>query len=152
VFHSVDSAATWAAVNEGLSDTAGYRDIYSLAVIGDYLFAGTGSGIFRRPLAEMITSVKPSPSFRSGEFALQQNYPNPFNPSTTISYQLPVNTRVTLKIYDVLGREVKLLVNEEEHSGIHTVKFDGSDLPTGVYFSQLTAGAFIETKKMVLLR
>ncbi len=85
-------------------------------------------------------------------FSLSQNYPNPFNPSTAISYQLPANSFATLKVYDVLGGEIVTLVNEEKPAGLYEVEFDASEFGSGVYFYQLKAGSFIETKKMVLLR
>ena len=86
------------------------------------------------------------------QFVLNQNYPNPFNPSTVISYQLPVSGDVILKVYDVLGNEVATLVNEEKLAGNFTVRFNTANLPSGVYFYQLRAGSFVETRKMVLLR
>ncbi|MFZ1082004.1 MAG: T9SS type A sorting domain-containing protein [Candidatus Kryptoniota bacterium] len=85
-------------------------------------------------------------------YELLQNYPNPFNPSTIISYQLPVNGTVTLKVYDVLGREVKTLVNERQNAGSHSATFNGSNLPSGVYLYRLQAGNFGKTKKLVILK
>lgn len=85
-------------------------------------------------------------------FSLEQNHPNPFNPTTVISYQLPVNSRVTLKIYDVLEREVTTLVNEGKGAGIHSTVWDATSCAGGVYFYRLKAGSFSETKKLVLLR
>lgn len=84
-------------------------------------------------------------------FSLSQNYPNPFNPNTVISYQLPVTSYATLKVYDILGNEIATLVNEEKMAGEYEVSFDASSLSSGVYFYQLRASSFIETKKMVLL-
>jgi hypothetical protein len=91
------------------------------------------------------------------EFALLQNYPNPFNPSTVISFQLPVNSQVTLKVYDVLGKEVATLVNEEMKAGSYTVPFSASNgntstLASGVYIYRLNAGSFVSTKKLVLMK
>jgi photosystem II stability/assembly factor-like uncharacterized protein len=86
------------------------------------------------------------------KFSLSQNYPNPFNPSTVISYRLPVIGFVTLKVYDLLGREIATLVNEEKPAGEYEVEFDGSNLTSGIYFYQLKAGSFIETKKMILIK
>jgi hypothetical protein len=86
------------------------------------------------------------------EFILYQNYPNPFNPSTVISYQLAVGSRVTLKVYDILGNEVATLVNEEKPAGSYEVKWSAESLSSGVYFYQLIAGSYLETKKMILLR
>ena len=85
-------------------------------------------------------------------FKLEQNYPNPFNPSTKIRWQSPVSSRQVLKVYDVLGNEIVTLVNEEKEAGYHSIDFNASELPSGVYFYQLKAGQFIETKKMILLR
>ncbi len=85
-------------------------------------------------------------------FELGQNYPNPFNPTTVISYELPTNSFVTLKIYDVLGREVASLVNEHENAGIHTLTFNASGLPSGVYLYRIQAGTFSSTKKMILVK
>jgi hypothetical protein len=86
------------------------------------------------------------------DYSLSQNYPNPFNPSTVISYQLPVISSVTLKVYDILGREVATLVNEEKPAGSYEVQFDASGLTSGIYFYQLNAGQYSETKKMILLK
>jgi hypothetical protein len=87
----------------------------------------------------------------SGPF-LDQNYPNPFNPSTVISYQLSAVSPVTLSVYDVLGKEVATLVDGVQSAGSHTVRFDGSSLRSGVYFYRIQAGAFSETKKLLLIR
>jgi hypothetical protein len=86
------------------------------------------------------------------EFLLYQNYPNPFNPTTKITWQSPVGSMQTLKIYDVLGNEVATLVNEEKSAGYYEVAFDGSSLPSGIYFYRLTAGEFVQTKKMMLMK
>ena len=86
------------------------------------------------------------------EYALKQNYPNPFNPSTTIRYQIPTSGIVSLKVYDVLSKEVANLVNEEKTAGRYEVKFDAADLPSGVYFYKIQAGNFIKTKKMILMK
>ena len=86
------------------------------------------------------------------DFRLLQNYPNPFNPLTKIKYQIPQLSFVTLKVYDVLGREIGTLVNEEIPAGIYEVEFDATNLPSGIYFYQLKAGPFFETKKMILLK
>lgn len=85
-------------------------------------------------------------------FSLEQNYPNPFNPSTVISYQMPVNGNVVLKIYDVLGNEVTTLVNEFKEAGKHSIEFDASDLGSGIYFYTITAVNFTSTKKMTLIK
>ena len=86
------------------------------------------------------------------EYALQQNYPNPFNPATKINYQIPERSFVVLKVYDVLGNEVTTLINEEKPLGTYELTWNAEALPSGVYFYQLKAGDFIETKKMILLK
>ncbi|MFI5251323.1 MAG: T9SS type A sorting domain-containing protein [Bacteroidota bacterium] len=85
-------------------------------------------------------------------FALQQNYPNPFNPTTTIYYQIPKESYVRLAIYNVLGQEVKTLVNATEQPGDKAVHFDASNLPSGIYLYRITAGAFTDMKRMVLIK
>ncbi len=87
-----------------------------------------------------------------GGFQLCQNYPNPFNPTTVVRYQLPGTTNVKLVVYDVIGREVAVLVSERQAAGTYQVTFDGSRLASGVYFYRLTAGSLVETKKLLLLR
>jgi len=86
------------------------------------------------------------------EFSLSQNYPNPFNPSTTIEFTLPKSEFVELKIYNILGKEVSILVSKKLNQGNYTYTFDGSNLASGVYYYQLVAGDFRQVKKMILLR
>lgn len=113
--------------------------------------------------AEMIiipddpTSVKGYFEIIPEEYSLEQNYPNPFNPSTTIKYQIPKQVRdditnVSLKIYDILGREVATLVNEKQKPGFYEVLFNPNDLASGIYFYKLQAGEFIQTKKMLMIK
>ncbi len=86
------------------------------------------------------------------EFSLEQNYPNPFNPSTTIKYSIPKASFVTLKVYDILGREMTSLINEEKPAGIYEVKLNAVNLASGVYFYRITAGNFVSTKKFIILK
>ncbi|MFH1195052.1 MAG: T9SS type A sorting domain-containing protein [bacterium] len=99
----------------------------------------------------IITNLNNSEEEKIG-FYLEQNYPNPFNPTTVISFQLSVISQVNLKIYDVLGREIAILVNEEKKPGTYKVNFDAKNLPSGVYFYTLITNSFNETKKMTLIR
>ncbi|MCC7159414.1 MAG: T9SS type A sorting domain-containing protein [Ignavibacteria bacterium] len=86
------------------------------------------------------------------EYRLTQNYPNPFNPSTKIEYNIIKSGLVTLKVYDVLGREVRTLVNEVQSSGVKEIEFNAAALPSGIYFYTLSAGDFTNTKKMILIK
>ena len=85
-------------------------------------------------------------------YTLEQNYPNPFNPITTIGFGIPEKGDVRLSVLNLLGEEIRVLLNEEKEAGYHSVDFDASELPSGVYFYQLNAGEFMSTKKMILLR
>jgi hypothetical protein len=85
-------------------------------------------------------------------FTLNQNYPNPFNPSTTISYSLPDKQQISLKVYDIIGNEVASIVDEIQEAGLHSIKFETVKLSTGIYFYQLKAGSYTQTRKMILIK
>jgi hypothetical protein len=85
-------------------------------------------------------------------FSLEQNYPNPFNPSTSIQFSIATKGMFTLRVYDVLGREVQTLLNDELTPGPHRVTFDGTGLASGVYFYRIQSATFSETKRLILLR
>jgi hypothetical protein len=85
-------------------------------------------------------------------FELSQNYPNPFNPSTTISFNLPESGKVTLKIYNIIGKEIKTLVEGYREAGIHTFNFNAEGYPSGMYFYSLSTNGFTETKKMLFMK
>ncbi|MDZ7343352.1 MAG: T9SS type A sorting domain-containing protein, partial [candidate division KSB1 bacterium] len=125
----------------------------------DDLVSLTGITLYRDPDRVRIRVVDPTvavesrdPEILPTEFSLSQNYPNPFNPSTVISFQLPVSRHVTLKVFDVTGREVATLVEGRRNAGRHSVTLRSNNLPSGVYFYRLVAGDFHETKKMMLMR
>ncbi len=149
VYLSTDDGDSWAAVDTGLAKST----VQCLSNSGNYLFAGTvGSGVWRRPMSELLTSVKGSPSDVPAEFSLSQNYPNPFNPTTTIAYDLPRSGQVTMKVYNILGQEVVTLVNADQHAGSHLVKFNGDRLTSGVYYYVIQANGVTRTRKMILLK
>jgi hypothetical protein len=149
VFLSANKGSSWTAVNSGLTKTF----VNAFAVSGTYLFAGTwGGGVWRRPLSEMITSVEEVRTSVPEGHSLEQNYPNPFNPSTKIRFSLPKSGYVTLKVYDVLGREVETLVQGERAAGSYSVEWTPNNLASGVYLYRIQAGAYTETKKLMLLR
>ncbi len=89
---------------------------------------------------------------RPVDYSLNQNYPNPFNPNTQISYQLPVNSKVVLKVYDAIGKEVATLVDDMKEAGYHSVQFNASNLPSGMYVYKITAGNFTQSRKLVLMK
>lgn len=99
-----------------------------------------------------LTGVNSRPAGVAKKFMLYQNYPNPFNPTTVISYQLSAISDVTLKVYDILGREVATLVNQKQSAGKYSVTFNGNALPSGVYFYRLVAGNDMAVKKLLLLK
>ena len=134
---------------------------YRLARIDKSTGAGTEIGSVG--LAGMVgiafspTSVETRVDLRrpgriAAEFGLEQNYPNPFNPTTSIKYTLPASADVRLGVYDLLGREVSVLVNGRMDAGIHDVRFDGSGLAAGVYYYRLQAGEFVQTKSLLHLK
>ena len=157
VFLSTDNGTSWSAVNSGLTNYS----VMALAVSpvsggtgGTNLFAGTYTyGVWRRLLSEMIpTGVDERQEQIPYRFALEQNYPNPFNPSTIINYQLAMNSHVTLKVYDILGREVATLVNEEKPAGSYSVQWNAGGVASGVYFYKLEAGSFSATRRLMLIK
>jgi hypothetical protein len=121
--------------------TAGTTHVGSTFWIDDLIFG-----------AAVATDVKGFGNGVPGEFALNQNYPNPFNPSTMIQFEVPEAQFVTLKVYNLLGQEVATLINSQLGPGKYRTEFDGKNLPSGTYLYRLHAGAFTETKKMVLVK
>jgi hypothetical protein len=99
-----------------------------------------------------ITDVEEVNNSTLSEYYLQQNYPNPFNPTTSISFNLPAASYVSLKVFDIIGREIATIVSEELSSGTYVRQWNAENLPSGVYFYRLQAGSFNKTKKLILLR
>jgi hypothetical protein len=108
--------------------------------------------ILLEPGNHVITGVKNDQALLPTEFALEQNYPNPFNPTTVVSSQLPVASHVRIVVYDLLGREVKVLMDENKDAGRHEVTWDATGCASGVYICRMTAGSSVESIKMVLTR
>ncbi|PIW70044.1 MAG: hypothetical protein COW08_03965, partial [Ignavibacteriales bacterium CG12_big_fil_rev_8_21_14_0_65_30_8] len=123
-------------------DSLNAKLIVNNSGFGEYIFADE---------IDVVTGIKTKKTLPQN-FLLKQNYPNPFNPSTIINYQLPKISKVTLTVYDVLGKEVAKLVNQEQSAGTYKVNFDASHLSSGIYFYTLIAGDFVQTKKLVLLK
>lgn len=149
IFYSTDAGNSWTNISSGISDTSSTVGALVVNKAG-YVFAAVGDTVYRS--VGTVTSIKEPLPLVASRFLLSQNYPNPFNPSTTISYQLPTNSLVVLKVFDVLGREVQTLVDERQTAGNHSVKFSATNLPSGMYFYRLQAGTYHDTKKLLLLK
>ncbi len=154
---------TWSSLGTGSSNGVNsgydYGAVRALAVVGDEVFVGgeftLAGGIASTFIARWIggaTNVEPISIDMPSNYLLQQNYPNPFNPSTTISFSIPTSEFVTLKVYDLLGREIATLVNENLSAGSYSYNFDAKNLTSGVYLYKLQAGKYSEIKKMMLIR
>ena len=157
VYVTTNSGTSW---NEYMSGMP-YALVFDLGIVypNRKLRAATyGNGVYERKLYQNPVSVNPINSNIVKSFELFQNYPNPFNPTTVISYNVkfPLNKGgqgiVLLKVYDVLGNEIATLVNEKQNAGSYSVDFDGSNLPSGVYFYALSVSGNSITKSMVLLK
>jgi photosystem II stability/assembly factor-like uncharacterized protein len=154
----IRGAAVYMSSNEGTSWTLAYTGTGTLYDINLYTPAGgcpTGwaasstGGIYRM---NIVTGINNNTTGIPTEYKLSQNYPNPFNPTTKISFALPKSGLVTLKIYDVLGKEVATLVNENRNAGSYIVDFNGASLSSGVYFYKLETSGFTDVKRMMLVK
>ncbi|MBN8583847.1 MAG: T9SS type A sorting domain-containing protein [Ignavibacteria bacterium] len=114
--------------------------------------AGNNGTIVRTQNGGNFVGVNPAGNEIPETFSLNQNYPNPFNPSTRISFDIPVASFVNLTVYNILGKDVKILVNENLNAGKFEAEFDAADLPGGIYFYRLNAGKYTETRKMILVK
>jgi hypothetical protein len=155
---STNGGSNWGTDTQ-LTSNSGNSGISSVSVSGSVVHVvwsdnrdGNPEIYYKRDPTGNITGIENIGSEILDEFQLFQNYPNPFNPSTTISYQLPVSGPVTINVYDLLGREVATLLNEEKSAGSYEVNFNASILSSGIYFYKLQAGVFVETKKMILIK
>jgi len=166
IFYSNDTGKTWISQTSPVTDLVG-RDIVFTDENNGWILSDNGILLHTNNNGGKITDVKEEiPSSLPANFELSQNYPNPFNPATTIGYSIPLSKGVgdllknslsafgvvTLKIYNVLGKEVTTLVNEVKPSGNYTIEFKAVNLPSGVYYYQLKTENFIQTKKMILLK
>ena len=149
-------AGTYAVIDSVSSNVTAFTD--STGVPGnEYFFRVRAynsdvASVYSNEVHLTLTGVKANGTGIPDKFGVSQNYPNPFNPTTVISYQLPVNSMVTLKVYSVIGKEIRTLVNGRESAGFHSAVFVASDLPSGVYFYRMQAGKFSETKKLMVIK
>ena len=148
VYQSHDNGNSWLLLsNEGITNLR--IQTMNISVDG-YIYVGTWRGSLFKSI-HSTTDVEHK-NYLPNDISIKQNFPNPFNPSTRIKYAIDGRRFVTLKVYDILGNEIATLINEEKSAGHYEVKFNGNGLPSGVYFYELKAGSFIQTKKMVLLK
>ncbi len=148
-YYSTNNGLSWIEKSEGFSPTL--FEIQSIKISNNYFIIATNISVWRRPLLEILNVQNISTEIPDN-FSLNQNYPNPFNPSTKIRYDLPRAGVMRLAVYDVMGREVELLVNERQAAGSYEAVWDGTRFASGVYFYRLTAEGFNETRKMILIR
>ncbi|MBI5473272.1 MAG: T9SS type A sorting domain-containing protein [Ignavibacteriae bacterium] len=150
-----DTARTWNIV-----DTLGWRIPYDLTFTDSLTgYLVTDSGFVYKYKNRVMEATEPN-EMLPAVFSLEQNYPNPFNPTTTIEFSLPKSSEASLKIFDILGREVATLVNEHLNAGTFKTEWDAKNMPSGTYFYRLQAGdastgsarSFVATKKLLLLR
>jgi photosystem II stability/assembly factor-like uncharacterized protein len=140
VAYNIFTSSGWKSSITFLNNDTGFVSTYYGGILKTTNGGGTPIGIL------------PGQNEIPASFSLSQNYPNPFNPTTIVSYSLPKNTHVTIKVYDLLGRLVKQLVNENKSPGKYSVSFDGTDFASGVYFYTIETPEFTQSKKMVLLK
>jgi hypothetical protein len=120
---------------------------------GASLFVGVdGSGVWRRPVSDLVSVHELAGNDLPRDFSLAQNYPNPFNPLTNVDFQLPISSHVNLRIFDLLGREVAVLADEVRKAGSYHVSWDAAKMPSGMYVYRLTAGNFVSVRKMILTK
>ena len=135
------------------SDIGNLRNVI-IDTITNIIYIGTAKGLYKKSL---VTAIEDYIINLPSEYLLYQNYPNPFNPSTTISYLLPERSFITIRVYDILGKEIRSIIEEEQSAGQYEVVFESNDLPSGVYFYVLTATSenglrIKEGKKMIILK
>jgi hypothetical protein len=149
MLRTTDGGATWLPQKSGTINALNavcFTDVQSGTIVGEY---GT---IVRTAPSGIVTGIGSDIASLPIRYALNQNYPNPFNPTTAVSYQLSAVSFVSLKVFDLLGREIATLVNEVHQPGSYTVRWNASSMPSGVYLYRLQTHDFVETKKMLLLK
>jgi photosystem II stability/assembly factor-like uncharacterized protein len=157
IYYTTNSGHNW--TSKSLPTTNTIRTISMINEFIGYCAGDAGTILKTTDGGGLYTSISKNENYTNA-FSLSQNYPNPFNPSTKIKFQIPLSPLsergvggfVTLKIYDILGREVATLVNQQLKPGTYEVEWDGTNYPSGVYFYKLTSGDFSSSKKMVLVK
>jgi photosystem II stability/assembly factor-like uncharacterized protein len=149
IYRTTDGGYTWSIESIGLTpDLKIVNDAKMLDRYHGWAVCGDGSVLRYQNITGVVERLPELPK----AFSLRQNYPNPFNPQTAIEYELRYKDFVILKVYDVAGREIQTLVDQVQEAGVYRVRFDGSELPTGIYFYKLRTKQFTETKAMNLIK
>lgn len=159
IWRTTNGGGDWIVENTGTDATIGKIQIFKNEKIA-YAFGGKPlvNNAYQSPFVLLCTDLDSVLKVRDQNtdsfsgYSLSQNFPNPFNPSTSIEYKIPESNLVTIKIYDILGREVQTLVNEIKNQGIYSIKWECLEFNTGVYLVRLNAGGFVQTRKIILLR
>lgn len=149
LYVSTNNGTNWEVRNEGLTSGVG---ITSFTIFGNDIYAGIDySKVWKRPVSQITSLNENNGSVPSG-FYLYENYPNPFNPSTVIKFKVAEKSFVKVSVFDILSREVSVLVNENLAPGMYETYFSADNLPAGVYFCRLTAGEFSQTRRIALVK
>ncbi len=143
-FKSLDGTNnSWAPKGGSINTTENYAEVSGLDDFSFWTLAGINTSL---PVEETVETEIPQ------QFALLQNYPNPFNPATTIVYDVPVQSRIVIKVFDIIGNETAVLIDEVKNAGRYHITFDGSRLPSGIYFYRIISDKFNSVKSMILLK
>lgn len=150
IYKTTDGGETWDIQPYQLS---GGPDLYAVSYVDSLHCTAVGAEAIVHTSTGGLTDVDKDCNLSNPTaFQLGQNYPNPFNPATTIEYQIPAESKVSISIYNSIGQKIKELVNEIKQAGSYKIDFNGDGLPSGVYFYQLNAGGFNATKRLLLLK
>jgi len=150
IVKTTNGGSSW-TLQQNLATSNVLRDIQFLNANTGYAVGDNGTIIKTTSGGEPI-GIKPKSEIIPKEYSLSQNYPNPFNPSTKIEFQIPKSSYVKMSVFDILGKEIEILVNEKLKPGIYEVTFEGKNCPTSVYFYRMEAGNNTATKKMLLIK
>jgi len=152
MYSSANTGLSWQSWNEGLESEID-NDVRTLTIHDGYLFSGMYEiGVIRRPISEIVTSNEITSAQVPTAFNLKQNYPNPFNPTTNFEFSLTEQSFVSLKVYDITGREVANVLSKNLSAGTYNQTWNAENLASGVYFYRLDAGTFTQTKKLTLIK
>lgn len=149
IWSTEDGGETW--VSNRKQSSSDLQAVFALS--DENIWLGGENGLLLRSEDAILTSI--DEEFISGspmEYSLEQNYPNPFNPVTVIEFSLPQTSNVRLEVYNVIGQRVATLVNETRQAGVHQVNFNASNLASGVYFYRISAGSFVQTRQLTLIK